>query len=130
MNDDFGLGEVFISMFWFMILFAWILLLFHVLGDIFRDHELSGGLKAVWCLFIIFLPWLGVLVYLIVRGRSMNERSLQQAQAADAAMRAYVQEAAGTSGGVSAEIEKLAGLRDSGVLTPEEYEVAKSKALA
>ena len=130
MNDDFGLGEVFISMFWFMILVAWIMLLFHVLGDIFRDRELSGGLKAVWCIFIILLPWLGVLVYLIARGRSMNERSVQQAQASDAAMRAYVQDAAGTSGGVSAELEKLAGLRDSGVLSPEEYEAAKSKVLA
>ena len=132
MDDDFGLWDILVSMFWFMLLVAWFALLFKIISDIFRDHSLSGAGKAGWSIFIILLPWLGVLVYLIVRGNSMNERAIQDAQAQDAAMRAYVQEAAGSGGGggVAAEIKQLAALRDSGVLSAEEYEAAKSKALA
>ena len=80
MSDDFGLWEVFLSMFWFMLLFAWIWMLIAIFGDIFRDHELSGWGKALWSLLIIFLPWIGVLAYLIARGRSMNERSVRVAR--------------------------------------------------
>ena len=132
MNNDFGLWDVIVSTFWFMLLFAWIILLFRIIGDIFRDGELSGGMKAFWCLFIIFFPWLGVLVYLIARGGSMNQRSIAAAQAADAQMRAYVQDAAGTSGGgnVSSELRDLVALRDAGTISPEEYEQAKAKVLA
>ena len=68
------------SIFWFMILFAWIMLLFRIFGDLFGDHELSGWGKALWTVFLIFFPWLGALVYLIARGRSMNERALARAQ--------------------------------------------------
>jgi hypothetical protein len=131
--DDFSLWDVFVSTFWFMLLVAWIMLLFRIIGDIFRDDELSGGMKAFWTLFIILLPWLGVLVYLIARGSSMNERSIKEAQAADARTRAYIQEAAGSSrggGNVSAELRDLAALRDAGTITPEEYEQAKAKVLA
>ena len=132
MDDDFGLWELFVSMFWFMLLVAWISLLFRIIADIFRDDELSGAMKAFWTLFIILLPWLGVLVYLIARGGSMNERAIKDAQAADARMRAYVQDAAGTSGGggVSSELRELAALRDAGTISPEEYEQAKAKVLA
>jgi hypothetical protein len=132
MDDDFGLWDVFVSTFWFMLLFAWIMLLFRIIGDIFRDDELSGGMKAFWTLFIILLPWLGVLVYLIARGGSMAERSIKEAQAADARTRAYIQEAAGSGGGgnVSAELRDLAALRDAGTITPQEYEQAKAKVLA
>ena len=129
--DDFSLWDVLVSTFWFMLLFAWIMLLFRIIGDIFRDDELGGGGKALWTLFIIFLPWLGVLVYLIARGGSMNERAIKDAQEADARMRAYVQDAAGTSGSnVSSELRELAGLRDAGTITPQEYEQAKAKVLA
>ena len=130
--DNFGLWDVFISVFWFMLLFAWIMLLFRIMADVFRDDSLSGWGKALWTLFIIFLPWLGVLVYLIVRGGSMNERAIKDAQDADARMRAYVQEAAGTGGssGVSSELKELAALRDAGTITPAEYEAAKAKVLA
>ena len=69
-----------ISIFWFMILFAWIWLLISIFADLFRDHELSGWGKALWTLFIIVLPWLGALVYLIARGKSMNERALARAE--------------------------------------------------
>jgi hypothetical protein len=130
--DDFSLWDVFVSTFWFMLLVAWIMLLFRVIGDIFRDDELSGGMKAFWTLFIILLPWLGVLVYLIARGGSMAERSIKEAQAADARQRAYIQQAAGTGGGgnVASELRELATLRDAGTITPQEYEQAKAKVLA
>jgi len=130
--DDFGLWDVFISVFWFMLLFAWIMLLFRIMADVFRDESLSGWGKAGWIILIILVPWLGVLIYLIARGSSMNERSIRDAQAADAQMRAYVRDAAGTSGGsnVSSELKELAALRDAGTISPEEYEQAKAKVLA
>ena len=128
MSDDFGLWEVFVSMFWFMLLFAWIMLLFHIIGDIFRDRELGGGAKALWCIFLIFLPWLGVLVYLIARGSSMTQRSVEAAKQNEESMRAYVRDAAGSAGPAD-ELRKLAELRDSGAITPEDYEQAKAKVL-
>ena len=132
MDDDYGLWDVFVSMFWFMLLFAWIALLFRILADIFRDHELGGGGKALWTIFVILVPWLGVLVYLIARGGSMSERAIKDAQARDAEMRAYVQDAAGSAGGsnVSSELKELAALRDSGDLSPADYEAAKAKVLS
>jgi len=129
--DDFGLWDVMISVFWFMLLFAWFMLLFRIIGDVFRDDNLSGWGKAGWCIFLILFPWLGVLVYLIARGGSMNERAIQDAQAADARMRAYVQDAAGTGGSsVSSELRDLAALRDAGTISPAEYDAAKAKVLA
>jgi hypothetical protein len=132
MDDDFGLWDVFVSVFWFMLLFAWIALVIRILADIFRDDELGGGAKALWTIFVVLVPWLGVLVYLIARGGSMNERAMKDAQAADAQMRAYVQDAAGTTGGsnVSSELKELAALRDSGELSPADYEAAKAKVLS
>ncbi len=128
MEDDFGLWELIVSMFWFMLLVCWIWLLIAIITDIFRDRSLHGAGKALWTLLIVFLPWLGALLYLIVRGNSMNERTRQVALDNQAAMRAYISESAGTS--VSEELRGLAELRDSGVLTPAEYEQAKAKALA
>lgn len=129
MSDDFGLWEVFLSMFWFMLLFAWIWMIIAIFGDIFRDRELNGWAKALWTFFIIIVPWLGALVYLIVRGRSMNERSAEIAKANDQNMRAYVRDAAGTPS-TADELRKLVQLRDDGVLTPDDYEQAKAKVLA
>ncbi len=129
MSDDFGLWDVFVSMFWFMLLVAWIALFFHIIGDIFRDRELSGGGKALWTLLLIFLPWLGALLYLIVRGASMNERSARAAEEREAGFRAYVQDAANTTSSAD-ELRKLAELRDSGVITAADYEQAKAKVLA
>ena len=129
MSDDFVLWDVFVSMFWFMLLFSWIALFFHIIGDIFRDRELNGWAKALWCLFLIVVPWLGALVYLIVRGASMNERSVQAAEEREAGFRAYVQDAASTTSSAD-ELRKLAELRDSGTITAEDYEKAKAKVLA
>ena len=129
MSDDFGLWDVFLSMFWFMLLICWIWMLIAILSDIFRDHELSGVAKALWTFFIIIIPWLGALVYLIVRGRSMNERALQAAKANDERTRAYVRDVAGSSTSTADELRKLNELRSEGVLSEEDYEKAKAKTL-
>lgn len=117
------------SIFWFMILFAWIGLLFRIFGDLFGDHELSGWGKALWTLLLIFLPWLGALVYLIARGRSMNERALARARHSEQAFDQYVRETAGASTSTADEIAKLAGLRDQGSISDEEFRHAKAKLL-
>ena len=127
MSDDFGFWDVIVSMFWFMLLMAWIWLIISILSDIFRDRELGGGGKALWTLFIVFVPWLGALCYIFARGDSMNQRNQQAAVDQQARMREYV----GTPApNVAEELRGLVELRDSGVLTPAEYEAAKAKALA
>jgi hypothetical protein len=128
MDDDFGLWDVIVSMFWFMLLFAWIWMIIVILTDIFRDRTLNGGAKALWVLFIVLIPWLGALVYIFARGDSMNDRAHQAALDQQAQMRAYV--GAPAAANVADELRGLAELRDSGVLTPAEYEAAKAKALA
>jgi hypothetical protein len=104
-------------------------MLIAIFGDIFRDHELSGWGKALWSLFIVFLPWIGVLAYLIARGRSMTERSARVAAENDKNFRAYVRDAAATPS-PSEELRKLAELRDTGVITAADYDQAKAKVLA
>jgi hypothetical protein len=127
---DFGSGQVFLSMLWFFLFFIWIWLLIIVFGDIFRSPDLSGWGKALWSIFIIILPYLGVFVYLIARGKKMSEHAAQQAAAQEAQLRTYVQNVASTGGGGSAdEIAKLADLRDRGVISEEEFQAAKAKAL-
>jgi uncharacterized membrane protein YcjF (UPF0283 family) len=121
-----SLWDVLISIFWFMILFAWIWLLISIFADLFRDHELSGWGKALWTLFIIVLPWLGALVYLIARGKSMNERALARAQSQDQAFQQYVQHAAASSSSTADELAKLADLRDRGTISEQEFAQAKA----
>jgi hypothetical protein len=128
MEDGFGLWELIVSMFWFMLLVCWIWLIIAIITDIFRDRSLGGGGKALWVLLIILIPWLGALIYLIARGASMNDRSRQAAIDQQAAMRAYIGEPDRST--VADELRGLAELRDSGVLSPEEYEAAKAKVLA
>ena len=128
---DFGTGQVFWSILWFTLFFIWIWLLIIVFGDIFRSTDLGGWGKALWVIFVIVLPYLGVLVYLIARGHSMAERNLAQAKAQDEAMRAYIQSADGSSGPSSADqLAQLAKLRDNGTITEEEFQKAKAKALS
>jgi hypothetical protein len=131
--EDFGLWDVIVSMFWFMLLMTWIWMMIVILGDIFRDRELGGGAKAMWAAFLVLLPWLGALCYIFARGNSMNERSRQARLDQEANMRALVQESVGArgAGGVSMsdELRELAKLRDSGVITEAEYEQAKTKVL-
>ena len=107
----------------------WIWVLIYVFIDIFRSHDLSGWAKALWFIFVLFIPLIGVLVYLIARGGSMQERAQQQAQQQDQQFRAYVQDAAG-SGNTADQLTKLAELRDRGVITADEFERQKAKILA
>jgi hypothetical protein len=127
---EFGTGQVFWSMLWFFLFFIWIWLLIVVFGDIFRSHDLSGLAKTLWVLFVIFLPYLGVFVYLIARGHKMQEHAAEQASQQNAMMQQYIRNA--TAGGTSSadEIARLAGLRDQGVLSEDEFQTAKAKALA
>jgi magnesium-transporting ATPase (P-type) len=126
---EFGTGQVFWSMLWFFLFFIWIWLLIVIFGDIFRSDDLSGWGKALWSLFIIFLPYLGVFVYLIARGHKMQEHSMKAAQAQEAALRDYVQNVARSGGGSADEIARLADLRDRGVISEAEFQQAKAKAL-
>ncbi|MFD8481371.1 SHOCT domain-containing protein [Kitasatospora sp. NPDC059673] len=133
-----------LNIFWTMLeLFLWILwffLLFKIIGDIFRSQDMGGGAKAGWTVLVILLPFLGVLIYLIVRGGSMHERDLAQAQQADAAFQDYIRRAAGTApaagpaeGGPKSHVDdlhRLAELKNSGAITDEEYQRAKDKLLA
>jgi hypothetical protein len=124
-----SLWDVLVSTFWFMLLFAWIWLFISIFGDLFRDHELSGWGKALWTFFLIVLPWLGVLVYLIARGRSMNERARAQAQRNEQEFRQYVQQAAASSPSTADELAKLADLRDRGGISEQEFAQAKARLL-
>jgi hypothetical protein len=126
---EWGTGQVFWSMMWFFIFFIWIWLLITVFADIFRSHDLSGIAKAIWIIFVIFLPYLGVFVYLIARGHKMQEHAMESAQAQEQAMRQYVQSVAPT-GSPADELAKLADLKAKGVISDAEYEAAKAKALA
>ena len=120
--------DVFWSMLWFFLFFIWIWLLIKVFADIFRS-DISGWGKAGWTVFVIFLPLLGVLIYLIVHGDDMSRRDVETAQAMDEAQRAYIRSAAGSSS-TADEISKLAALRDAGTITEEEYQAQKAKLLA
>ncbi len=119
--------------FWtiFMI-FLWVIwfwILITIIIDIFRSHDLSGWAKALWFVFILFLPLIGVLAYLIARGGKMHERGVRQAQRQEEQLRSYVQEAAGSQSAVD-QLAKLADLRDRGVITAEEFDREKAKILA
>ena len=107
----------------------WIWIVIMIMIDIFRSRDLSGWAKALWFLFVLLIPLIGVLVYLIVRGGSMHERAVQQAQQQDREMRAYVREAAGPQSSAD-QLAKLADLRDRGVITADEFEREKAKVLA
>ena len=107
----------------------WIWILIYVFIDIFRSHDLSGWAKALWFIFVLFIPLIGVLVYLIARGGSMQERAAKQAQQQDQEVRRYIQQAAGEPNSAD-QLAKLADLRDRGVITPEEFEREKAKVLA
>ena len=127
---EFGTGQVFWSMFWFFMWFIWLWLLIVIFGDIFRSQDLSGWGKALWTIFVIVLPYIGVFVYLIARGHKMHEHAEQAARAQDAAMRSYVKSVSTSNGGAAEEITRLADLRDRGVISEDEFQAAKAKALA
>jgi len=128
--NDYPLLNLFWTMLWFFLFVAWIYLLIVVVTDIFRSDDLSGWGKALWVLFVVIVPWLGILVYLIARGDKMSARAASDYQRRDEEMRTYVREAASTSGQSTAdELTKLAALRDSGTITAAEFEQQKAKLL-
>ncbi len=123
----------FLDVFWTMLVFfvwvAWFMLLFRIIGDIFRRHDASGFAKVLWLIFVIVLPFLGVFIYLIANNQGMTERSIARAQAQQQQFDQYVRSAAG-SGGTAAEIDKAKQLLDSGAITQAEFDAIKQKALA
>ena len=122
------LGLFWTFLYWF-IWIAWIMVVFRVFVDIFRSHDLGGWGKALWSLFVLLVPFLGVFVYLIARGGSMNRRDMEEAQQREDAFRGYARDVAG-SGGPADELSKLAELRDRGVISDDEFERTKHKLLA
>lgn len=126
---DISFGELLLLVLEVFLLFAWIWILISVIMDLFRDHELSGIAKAVWVFFLVFLPFLGVLLYLIVRGDGMRERTIKEQTDAKKHFDEYVREQAGASSSAD-ELHKLNELKEKGALSPEEFERAKTKLLA
>ena len=123
--------DFFLTMLYFFLFVIWIWLLITVFIDIFRSHDMGGWAKALWVIFIIILPFLGVFVYLIARGGKMHERAAQQAAQQQKAFDQYVKQAAGTPGDTSADqLAKLADLKSQGVLTDAEFDAQKAKILA
>jgi hypothetical protein len=124
----------FLDVLWTMILFfcwvAWIWVLVMIISDLFRRHDTSGWIKALWVIVLIVLPFLGTLVYLIANSKGMAERSARQAQAGQEQFAEYVRTVSKGEGGAAAEIEKAKGLLDSGAITQAEFESLKAKALA
>ncbi|MBA2956531.1 SHOCT domain-containing protein [Nocardioides sp. MAH-18] len=117
-------------MLWFFLFFIWIWLLITVFADIFRSDDLSGWGKALWTIFVIFLPYLGVFVYLIARGKKMGEHAVRDAQRQDEQMRAYVQSVTGPGTSTADQIAKLHELQVKGAITEEEFQAQKAKLLS
>lgn len=127
-NDN---GSFLLALFEFFLFFAWFMCLFWVLGDIFRSKDLGGGGKTFWIIFVIIVPWLGVLVYVLARGKGMQERQLEQAKEMQAAQMEYIKSVAGSPASDAAgQIASAKELLDSGAITQAEFDALKAKALA
>lgn len=124
------LFDLFWTMLWFFLFFVWIWLLITIFADLFRRDDIGGWGKAGWVLFVIVLPLLGVLIYLIADGKGMSERQVKDAYAMQQAQDDYIRSVAGSSGSTAEELEKLAKLRDSGTISAEEFDTQKAKLLA
>ena len=127
---DYPFMDVLWSMIIFFVWVAWIWTLIMIISDLFRRHDTSGWAKAAWVAFLIIVPFLGVLVYLIANGHGMGKRSAERAQAAQSQFNEYVQSVAKDGGGAASELEKAKGLLDSGALNQAEYDALKAKLIA
>ena len=126
---DYTFGQGLLTVLEIFVFAAWLMVLFTIIGDLFRDHGMSGWGKAAWIIFLIFLPFLGTLIYLIARGSGMRERALAQQQEAQKELDTYVKQTAG-GGSAADELTKLAKLHDEKKLSDEEFERAKAKIVA
>jgi len=123
--------DIFLTTLYFFLFIIWIWLLITVFIDIFRSRDMGGGAKALWVIFVIILPFLGVFVYLIARGGKMHERAAAEAAQQQKAFDSYVRQTAGSAGADTAsQLSKLAGLKAQGVITDAEFEAQKAKVLA
>jgi type VI protein secretion system component VasK len=123
-------GEVLWTFIWFTFIFIWIWLAISVFIDIFRSHDLSGVAKAIWILFIIVVPLLAILIYLIVRGDKMRVHAVEAAKAQDEAAQEYIRQAAGTASSPADELHRLADLKDRGVIDQAEFDRLKAKVIS
>ena len=128
--DTTSFWDVLLWSFWFFIWIAALMVWFRCLFDLFGDHELSGWAKAGWAILLIFVPWLGALIYLIARGRSMAERQMARLAQQQAAQQEYIQQVAGTSASPAAQIADAKALLDSGAINQTEFDSLKAKAMA
>jgi membrane protein implicated in regulation of membrane protease activity len=130
---DVSFADIFWSILWFYFLFLWIMVLFHILGDLFRDHSLSAVTKTLWMLFLVFLPFLAALVYLLTRGKGMAERAAARQQQAQEQFEGYVRTVATTGDGTTTPADQIAQakqLLDAGTIDQAEFDRLKAKALA
>lgn len=125
----FPLAGLFLTMLFLFLWIIWLFLFIRIVMDIFRSRDMSGVHKAIWLLLLLVLPYLGALIYLIVRGTRMADREIASAQEADAQLRSYIQTVAGPSRSVADELQQLAVLRDQGVVSAAEFDSQKSKLL-
>jgi len=129
---DVSFIDIFWSMLWFFFLFIWLVILFHILTDLFRDHSLSGGAKTLWVLFLVFLPFLAVLVYVISRGKGMAERAAARQQQTQEQFEGYVRSVATTGDATTTPTDQIAQakqLLDAGAIDQAEFDRLKAKAL-
>ena len=126
---DYTFGQGLLTVLSIFVFVAWIMVLFTIISDLFRDHDLSGLGKAVWVFFLVFLPFVTGLVYLIVRGGGMRARAIAANQEARAELDAYVRETAGSASGVD-ELARLSALHDAGKLTDQEFATMKAKVVS
>ncbi|MCZ7456498.1 SHOCT domain-containing protein [Streptomyces sp. WMMC940] len=126
---DYPVLGAFWTVMWIFLWVVWLVLLFRVFVDIFRDHEMSGWAKAAWLIFMLLIPFLGVLVYVIVRGRDMGKREIKHAQEQQEAFNAYIRQTA-KGAGPGDELARLSELKAKGDLSEEEFQRAKDKLLS
>ena len=127
---SYGNGSILLWMLEFFLFVVWFWLLIVIFTDLFRDRDVSGGVKALWVILLILLPFIGILAYLIFRGRGMTERAARHQQAVEAQIDTRIREAAGTSMSPTDQIAQAKALLDSGAINQAEYEHLKAKALA
>ena len=125
-----GFWDLLLWIFWIFVFVAYLMVVFSIIADVFRDHELNGWLKAIWILFLIFVPFLTALIYLIARGNGMQKRSLAEAQALQSAQEAYIRQTAGVGSSAADDIAKAKALLDAGTISQAEFDALKAKALS